>query len=91
MADVKFSFLFCIAVKTDSKLTLHQMGIFFYYYYSTDRDWSVTFLKTYITSVYWLSGILARARLRRQFYLYESVIDLFAESEPPHDKTKKMA
>ena len=32
-----------------------------------------------IASVYWLTGILARARSRRQFYLCVSVIALFAE------------
>ena len=43
-----------------------------------------------ITIVCWLSDILARARSRRQFYLCVSVIALFVEYEPVHNKTKKM-
>ena len=32
-----------------------------------------------IANIYWLTGILSRARSRRQFYLCVSVIALFAE------------
>ena len=61
MTNVKFSFLFCIVYCSENRLKINVTpNGDFYYYYSTYRDCS---------GVYWLSGILSRARSRCQFYL----------------------
>ena len=50
-------FVLCIAVKTDSKLTLHHMGIYLFIYLFTEKKikiWRVTFFETfYATKKLW--------------------------------------